>query len=90
MAVFTAKSAGSTGMKEYSIILNSFQPLKNSFASKTGTLVLLWQKLANGGFTAISAGATVIGRLVLIITLYIYVFALLYLFEWVLYNNYGS
>ena len=83
MAVFTAKSAGFTDMKEFSIILNSFQPLKNSFASKTGTLVLLWLKLANGGFTVISAEATVIGRLVLII----YVFEL---FKWVLYNNYGS
>ena len=76
MAVFTAESAGFTGMKEYSIVLNSFQPQKSSFASKTGTLVLLWPKLANGGFTTISAGATVIGRLVLIITLYIYVFEL--------------
>ena len=83
MAVFTAELSGFIGMKEYSIILNSFQPLKNSFASKTETLVLLWPKLANSGFTVISAGATVIGRLVLII----YVFEL---FKWVLYNNYGS
>ena len=53
MAVFTAESAVYTGMRGYSIILNSFQPLKNSFASKTGTLALVWPKLANGGFTAI-------------------------------------
>ena len=87
MAIFTADSAGFTGMKEYLIVLNSFQPLKYSFASKNGTLVLLWPKLANGGFTVISAGATVIGRLVLIITPYIYEFEL---FKWVLYNSYGS
>ena len=68
MAIFTAESAGFNGMKEYSIILNSFQPQNNSFASKTGIL----------------AGATVISRLVLITTLYIYVFEL---FKWVLYNN---
>ena len=87
MAVFTAESAVYTGMRGYSIILNSFQPQKNSFASKTGTLALLWPKLANGGFTAISAGATVIYELVLIITLYIYVFER---FIRLLYINYGS
>ena len=47
MAVFTAESAGSTGMKEYLITLDSFQPQKNSFALKTGTLALLQLKLAN-------------------------------------------
>ena len=34
MALFTAESAGYTGMRDYSIILNSFQPQKNPFASK--------------------------------------------------------
>ena len=50
MALFTAKSAGYTGMRDYSIILNSFQPQKNPFASKTGTLALLQPKLAKWRF----------------------------------------
>ena len=37
-------------MRGYSIILNSFQPQKNSFALKTGTLALLQLKLAEWRF----------------------------------------